>query len=123
MHVGLISHLSSAPYIQHSPSTDRLDRPIQTYKGRGTTKPRLNADDHGVIHTTPEAPRLLPTEQLTKYSIRVEPTKNEKLEPESRVNYGKAYAVEHNVKVLDIGMVVHNHRYLIEEYFKAAMNF
>ncbi|KAF2823149.1 hypothetical protein CC86DRAFT_300134 [Ophiobolus disseminans] len=95
--------------------------PIQTYKGRGATKPNLNVDDHGVIHTSKTAPVLLPGEQLTKYSIRVQPDEAETLEPSSRVNYGKAYAVEHNVKVLNIGMVVENHRYLIESYFRAAM--
>ena len=77
--------------------------------------------DHGVIHTSEMAPMLLPGEHLTKYSIRVQPTGNEELESSNRVNYGKAYAVEHNVKVLDIGMVVEGHRYLIESYFDAAM--
>lgn len=95
--------------------------PIQTYKGRGTLKPGINVQDHGVIHTSGEAPLLLPGEQLTKYSVRVQPTADETLEAASRINYGKAYAVEHNVKVLDIGMVVEGHRYLIEAYFKAAM--
>lgn len=77
--------------------------------------------DHGVIHTSLEAPTLIPGEHLTKYSIRVEPTGSEVLEPQSRVNYGKAYAVEHNVKVLDVGMVVEGHRYLIAAYFDNAM--
>jgi hypothetical protein len=36
----------------------------------------------------------------------------EVLDPVSRVIYGKAYAVEHNAKVLDIGMVTENQRYL-----------
>ena len=98
-----------------------LISPVQTYKGRGATKPGLVMHDHGVIHTTISAPNLMPGENLTKYSIRVEPSGSEALEPQSRVNYGKAYAVEHNVKVLDIGMVVEGHRYLIESYFDSAM--
>jgi hypothetical protein len=77
--------------------------------------------DHGVIHTSPRAPLLIRGEFLTKYSIRVEPTADEILEEASRVNYGKAYAVEHNVKVLDIGMVVDGHRYLLKAYFDSAM--
>ncbi|KAH7081325.1 hypothetical protein BKA63DRAFT_503599 [Paraphoma chrysanthemicola] len=95
--------------------------PIQTYKGRGTTKPGIIASDHGVIHSSIEAPNLIAGENITKYSIRVQPTSNESLDPASRVNYAKAYAVEHNVKVLDIGMVVEGHRYLIESYFNLAM--
>jgi hypothetical protein len=77
--------------------------------------------DHGVIHTTTQAPNLLPNEYLTKYSVRVMPTGSEKLEDASQINYGKAYAVEHNVKVLDVGMVVDDHRYLIEGYLNSAM--
>jgi hypothetical protein len=77
--------------------------------------------DHGIIHTTLDTPNQLADEQLTKYSIRVEPTADQTLDPVSRVNYGKAYAVEHNVKVLDIGMVTKDHRYLLASYFDAAM--
>jgi len=95
--------------------------PIQTYKGQGATKQGLIVDDHGVIHTTASVPALLPGEKLTKYSVQVQPYKDERLEPESRVNYGKAYAVEHNVKVLEVGMVLEGHRYLIQQYFDSAM--
>lgn len=95
--------------------------PVQTYRGRGATKPGLIMQDHGVIHTSETAPPLLEGEHLTKYSIRVIPTADEVLEPASRVNYGKPYAVEHNVKVLDVGMVFEDHRYLIPAYFKKAM--
>jgi hypothetical protein len=77
--------------------------------------------DHGIIHTTPEPPNQLPGEQLTKYSIRVVPTGQESLAPASRVNYGKPYVVEHNVKVLDIGLVVESHRYMIQTYFDDAL--
>jgi hypothetical protein len=98
-----------------------MSSPIQTYKGQGATKRGLVMSDHGVIHTTLAAPSLLPGEQLTKFSIRVQPANGEYLEPASRVNYGKAYAVEHNVKVLDVGMVLEDHRYLIKEYFDSAM--
>lgn len=77
--------------------------------------------DHGIIHTTQPAPNQLPGELLTKYSIYVERSGPEILLPASRVNYGKAYAVEHNVKLLDIGMVTEDHRYLLAAYFDAAM--
>lgn len=77
--------------------------------------------DHGIIHTTSSAPSQLSGENLTKYSIRVDSTAGEALHEASRVNYGKAYAVEHNVKVLDIGVVTEQHRYLIAAYFDAAM--
>lgn len=101
--------------------TDVPRSPIQTYRGRGAAKPGVRMGDHGIIHTTVAAPNQLPGEALTKYSIQVQSTEGEYLELESRVNYGKAYAVEHNVKVLDVGMVIQDHRYLIKEYFDAAM--
>jgi len=95
--------------------------PIQTYRGQGATKPGLIVHDHGVIYTSENPPPLFQGENITKYSIRVEPSASETLEPASRVNYGKPYAVEHNVKVLDVGMVVNDHRYLIPAYFDSAM--
>lgn len=95
--------------------------PVQTYNGRGAAKPGIVMSDHGIIHTTPNAPYPLPGENLTKYSIRVEPTASEALEPASRINYGKPYVVEHNVKVFDVGMVVPDHRYLIGIYFESAL--
>ncbi|KAF1832445.1 hypothetical protein BDW02DRAFT_649110 [Decorospora gaudefroyi] len=95
--------------------------PIQTYRGQGATKRGLIIADHGIIHTSEQAPGLLPGEYITKSSIRVEATGNETLHPASRINYGKPYAVEHNVKVLDIGMVTEGHRYLIPAYFQMAM--
>lgn len=101
--------------------TNRACSPIQTYRGRGAAKPGVRMSDHGIIHTTITAPNLLYGEAITKSSIRVQSTEGEHLEPESRVNYGKAYAVEHNVKLLEIGMVTTNHQYMIEEYYDAAM--
>lgn len=77
--------------------------------------------DHGIIYTTPAPPNQLQGENLTKYSIQVRRTGVEDLNAASRVNYGKAYAVEHNVKVLDIGMVVDGHQYLLGHYFDSAM--
>lgn len=94
---------------------------MQTYNGRGAAKPGLVMGDHGIIHTSPVAPMQLPGEMLTKYSIRVEPTASETLEPASRINYGKPYVVEHNVKVFDVGMVIPDHRYLIGSYFENAL--
>ncbi|KAH6865203.1 hypothetical protein BKA58DRAFT_240862 [Alternaria rosae] len=98
-----------------------FSHPIQTYRGRGAAKLGVRMCDHGVIHTSVDPPNLLPGEELTKYSIQVRPTEGEKLESASRVNYGKAYAVEHNVKVLDVGLVIEPHRYLVKQYFDAAM--
>jgi hypothetical protein len=63
----------------------------------------------------------MPGEGITKFSIRVVAAGEETLHHASRVNYGKPYAVEHNVKVLEVGMVTEQHRYLIPAYFDLAM--
>jgi hypothetical protein len=97
--------------------------PIQTYRKQGTLKPGLLVHDHGVVYTggphTP-APNLLYGEGITKQPIRVEPKGNEYLLKESRINFGKPYAVEHNVKVMEIGMVAQEHMHLLKSYFEAA---
>lgn len=78
-------------------------------------------EDHGIIHTSPQPPDQLPGETLTKYSIQVQANGNETLEPASRVNYSKTYAVDHKVKVLDIGTVVVHHRFLLRAYVDLVM--
>ncbi|KAF1998970.1 hypothetical protein P154DRAFT_237447 [Amniculicola lignicola CBS 123094] len=97
--------------------------PVQTYRGRGATKPGLQVQVHGVIHTTEQAPELLENEGITKQPIRVKAAYGEELEAESRINYGKPYAVEHNVKVKEVGDVVDDHKYLLEYYFKNAIEY
>lgn len=47
---------------------------------------------------------------------------DETLKPDARVNYGKQYAVEHNVKIVEMGMVAEEHRHLVLAYFEAAMD-
>jgi hypothetical protein len=99
--------------------------PIQTYRKRGATKPGLLVEDHGIIYTGvagSNPPALLTGEEITKEPIRVESKNGETLDSESRVNFGKPYAVEHNVKIMEIGMVVPEHMHLLEAYFQTAMS-
>jgi hypothetical protein len=53
------------------------------------------------------APRLEANEpEPTKDAIEVDPERfDERLHPKSRLNFGKIYTVEHNVKVLPIGVI------------------
>ncbi|KAF2106876.1 hypothetical protein BDV96DRAFT_606914 [Lophiotrema nucula] len=99
--------------------------PIQTYRQQGAKKPGLIVHDHGIIHTSETPPPPLEGDDLTKQPIRVQPSSGyqptPQLDPASRVNYGKSYAVEHNVKVRDIGMVVERQLHLIISYFRDAM--
>ncbi|ORY18180.1 hypothetical protein BCR34DRAFT_473748 [Clohesyomyces aquaticus] len=99
--------------------------PIQTYRGQGATKLGLVVEDHGVIYTGHYGegpPPPLPGEAMTKHPIRVDSVYEEMLESSSRINFGKPYAVEHNVKVCNIGMVADEHLHLLIGYFRQTMD-
>lgn len=76
---------------------------------------------HGVIHTSYRPPNLLAGENITKQALRVISKNGEMLDDASRVNYAKPYAVEHNVKVLEIGEVAEEHIHLLQGYFENAV--
>jgi hypothetical protein len=89
-----------------------LDSPISTYGGRGCRKPGLAKWQHCIIYTGKDEPGPLSIEIPVKgelpmlSSIQVRPKyQRDKLFPETRINFGKMYTVEHNVKVYDFGDV------------------
>jgi hypothetical protein len=69
-------------------------------------------------------PRRLPDEsKLSKDSIQVtSKSPRDKLEADSRVNYGKIYTVEHNVKVLFIGKLAKESERTFMADFDATWN-
>ncbi|KAF2268654.1 kinase-like protein [Lojkania enalia] len=86
--------------------------PILTYKYRGVTKKELRPDRHAIAYTGSMPPKMLQDEILTigegsmREPIKIQTrTDLEEMSPESRINYGKIYTVEHNVKVYDFGDV------------------
>ena len=104
-------------------------RPIQTYQGRGVSKPRTVKSEHAIIYSTkkPPAPRsdeapcrlddgTIEPDMLEP--IRVVPKyKTEELDPMSRVNFVRLYTVEHNTKVKEFGSVHRDYEYLLEGQF------
>ncbi|KAF2732578.1 hypothetical protein EJ04DRAFT_607477 [Polyplosphaeria fusca] len=124
MYVDLM--LNAVPWRAAYAGTNGNLSPIQTYRRKGATKPGLNVQDHGVIFTGDrgdDPPDLLENEGITKQAIRVDSAAGEVLEAESRINYGKPYAVEHNVKVLEVGQVAPEHIHLLQIYFEDTMRF
>lgn len=98
-----------------------LRRPISTYGGQATLKPNLpGVDQHAIIYTRNKVPQVKQykaangvwvSENLTKDPIQVireQEDKEGELAPTSRLNFSKLYTVEHNVRVLNIGMVHKN---------------
>ncbi|KAJ0425002.1 hypothetical protein BJY00DRAFT_275711 [Aspergillus carlsbadensis] len=80
---------------------------ISTYGGRGLAKPGLDPYKHAVMHMSGTPPRLGSNEPITiKEPLEVECERfDESLHSKSRLNFGKIYTVEHNVKVLPIGEI------------------
>ncbi|KAK8219841.1 hypothetical protein M8818_000815 [Zalaria obscura] len=98
--------------------------PIQTYGGRGVTKPGLDKEEHAIIYTGDSPPRQLrgelPSggEDPMRSPIRVVPTSNTmRLDPMSRIHFGRVYTVEKNVKVMDVGTVHPDHLLDLRNHF------
>jgi hypothetical protein len=99
-------------------------RPINTYGGQATLKPKLpERQQHAIIYTSEQVPEELSykapdgtimRECLVKSPIKVIPERVDadgqfySLHPASRINYSKIYTVENYVRVLNIGKVDKN---------------
>ncbi|KAF2159651.1 hypothetical protein M409DRAFT_29818 [Zasmidium cellare ATCC 36951] len=87
--------------------------PIVSYDGQGAAKPGVLKREHGIAYIGKQPPE--PTEGelprrgeegMLPRPVRIDPDqKTEKLTTMSRINYGKVYTVEHNVKVRSLGTV------------------
>lgn len=86
---------------------------IVTYGRRGVAKPGTNKSEHGIIYTGKNAPEPLVDEApqrgerpMRPDAIRINtdnPT--DKLDVMSRIDYGKVYTIQHNIKVQPYGEV------------------
>ncbi len=81
--------------------------PIQTYQKRGTTKSHTNLDSHAIVYVAGSEPKLLPEEEwprMGNFPVVVE-DKSVTIDQSSRLNFGKVYTVEHNIKVRNVGKI------------------
>lgn len=99
-------------------------RPISTNSGKGAAKKGLRQEEHTIVYTTAEAPPRLPSEtHLHKEPIKVDPVdSSEKLDTLSRLNLGKPYPVEHNVKVCEVGEIKGRHKRTLLQYHRSEMS-
>jgi hypothetical protein len=80
--------------------------PIMTYGRQGVAKPGVIKCHHAVVYTSRkepapqknEAPKRGEKGLLTSIRVKAN-SRQEKLDPLSRINFSKIYTVEHNVKV------------------------
>ena len=107
-----------------NPPSPNHNSPIHTYSGKGVTKKGLSRQDierHAVIHMqgTSSSPRADEHGMMVKQAITVSAASPEqKLDPMSRLNFGKPYTVEHNIKAMDVGMVLRDSLPFLESYFR-----
>lgn len=98
-------------------------RPISTNSGQGAAKKGLRQEQHTIVYTSAEVPQRLPSEtRLLKKPIKIDLVNpSEKLDPLSRLNLGKHYVVEHNVKVCEVGEIRGHNKRLLRELYRTEM--
>jgi hypothetical protein len=104
------------------------NRPINTYKGQGVTRPGFSQEDksaHCIIYMTDTRPYCLPEEEkylAAKKPIAVERASgDQKLDPMSRLNFRKVYTIEHNVKAMAVGQVTKDSLPLLMGYWQTSL--
>ncbi|CAN9175411.1 unnamed protein product [Alternaria alternata] len=98
--------------------------PIHTYSGQATSKAGIAAQDHApVVPEGGEAIYHKNEAKLTKSPmyIKVENPSTGSVSPMSRLNFGKVYTVEYNVKVRPIGRLIPDSLWRMEEYFMECL--
>lgn len=100
--------------------TSNPHRPITTYSGQGVAKAGVDREKHAVIYMRGSQPGMKKQEpKMTKEALEVEPAKpDQKLDPMSRLNFGKVYTVEHNVKVMPVGKITDRFMTRFNSYVK-----
>jgi len=91
--------------------------PIRTYDGRGVLKPGVKRANHAIAYDKKLEPEPIEAERPDRWnpsymlpSIRIQPKKKgDKLDRMSRIDFGRTYKLEHNLRVYDFGMVDRNH--------------
>lgn len=98
-----------------------LSRPITTYSGQGVAKSGVDRSKHATVYMRGGRPGTKAGEpKMPKEPLEVEPARpDQKLDPMSRLNFGKVYTVEHNVKILPVGRVTEASMAKFSAYIKA----
>lgn len=92
---------------------------ITTYSRRGTLKPGCVPKEHSIVYLDGEQPISLPNERLEKQPIQINRADPSiRFDPTSRIHYAKAYPIEMNVKVKDIGNVASEDLTNLLNYYK-----
>jgi len=95
--------------------------PISTYGGQGAAKRDVRAEDHAIVYPTDD-PEPDSDENLSKepFGIIIEEP-GETIDPKSRIDFGKVYTVEHNLKVMNVGRIHSADKNRLLRYFNESM--
>ena len=93
---------------------------ITTYGGQGTTKYGIDPREHTIVYSGNRAPdKLVGETRLHKDPLRVVPVDNsQKLDDLSRIDFGKTYPIQHNVKVKHVGSVAPQDFHKLIQYWR-----
>ena len=104
--------------------------PIETYGNRGVVMPGIEKNKrareaYSVVHGSGEEPCTSSEERdlMVKRPIKVDLKPGQRLEPMSRLNFGKVQSVEWNVKVMDIGMVSKDSEQRFADYWRSELDY
>ncbi|KAI9043868.1 uncharacterized protein KD926_002759 [Aspergillus affinis] len=98
--------------------------PVSTYSRKGVAKTGVDASKHAIIYMQGTEPQRGSGEpQMMKEPLEVAPASpDQKLDYMSRLNFGKIYTVEHNVKVLPVGKITERSMPRFQNYAKSEFN-
>ena len=91
---------------------------LNTYHRQGASKDGIKAENYAAVYPLGGEPEVGPNENMTKepFPIKVEEA-GESIDPTSRIDFGRVYTVEHNLKVLKVGRIPNDFLPRLEEYF------
>ena len=114
-------------------AADPLYRPISTYNGHGVMLSGLRKSQHAIIYTGTTVPPLLRGEEFShlpdgsidtlRRSVRVEGTHPaNRLDPKSRLNFGKVYQIDHACEIYVFGTVASDSGYNLVYQYRDVQN-
>lgn len=115
----MVCHLLHRFELRLIPSSE-----IQTYGGRATLRHGCNPNEHAIVYMKGDQPTLLQDEKgLVKQSIEIIPASPQigSLALSSRVRFGKALPIHHNVKAKELGRIKEEHVPLLISYWRLEM--
>jgi hypothetical protein len=91
---------------------------LNTHHRKGASKEGVNPDNYAAVYPLGGTVQLGPDENLTKkpFPIKVEGS-GESISPKSRLNFGRVYTLEHNIRVKKVGRIPDEYHQQLDDYF------